>query len=140
MKKIFFLLMIIIIIITISIKVNYKAHITLVFGNNIKGNYVYQYNNTRLLDIINDIKNNIKINDRYLQNILVKSDMIYLDLNNIDINKNNFMDINKLLETIRNYTKEKLIIVLREENNSNDKMINKWIFHFKNKYDIIIKR
>ncbi len=133
MKKIIFLLIILIIIIVISIKVNYKAHITLSFGNNISSTYVYKYQDTRLIDIINDIKNNIKIRDRYIQNILVRADMIYLDLKELNINKNNLDELNNLLALIRSYTKERIYII-----NNNDILTKRWIFKIKDKYDIII--
>ncbi len=140
MKKLLFLVSVIIIILTISLKVNYKSHITLSFGNNIKGTYNYLYKQTRINDITNDIKNNIKIKDKYIQNLLVKSEQIYFDFNDLDVNKNNIYDIEQLIQLIRNYTKEKIMIVIREERNSDDKIINKWIFKIKDKYDIMIKR
>ncbi len=140
MKKILFIICIIIIIITISLKVNYKAHITLSFGNNIKSNYNYLYKDTRIDDIIDDINNNKKISDRYIQNILVKSDNIYLDLNGLVIKRYDISKLNKLFETIRNFTKENVIVFLREEKNNDDKLINSWIFKIKDNYDIIIER
>lgn len=140
MKKLLFITIIVIVIITISIKVNYKAHITLVFGNNMSGNYIYKYQDTRISDIVSDITDNIKIHDRYIQNLLVKADAIYIDLNDLDINKNNVKSLNDLLNIIRIYTKEKVIIILREEKNNTDTIINRWISQISDKYDIIIKR
>ncbi len=140
MKKLLFLIMVVIVVITISLKVNYKAHISLSFGNNIKSNYQYHYQDTRPKDITNDILDNIKISDRYLQNILVKADNIYIDLNGLLVNKNNFKDLNKLLEVMRKYTKEKITIILKDENNYDDYLLNKWIFKIKSNYDIMVER
>ena len=140
MKKILFLISIIIIIITISIKVNYRAHISLSFGNNIKSNYIYYYDDTRFKDIISDIEKNIKLNNRHIQNILVRADNIYLDLNNIEVTKNDIYDLNNLLAYLRSFTKENIIIILKKEEYSSNNLINNWIFKIKNKYDIMIKR
>ncbi len=140
MKKILFLISIVIIIITISIKVNYRAHISLSFGNNIKSNYIYYYDDTRFKDIISDIEKNIKLNNRHIQNILVRADNIYLDLNNIEVTKNDIYDLNNLLAYLRSFTKENIIIILKKEEYSSNNLINNWIFKIKNKYDIMIKR
>ena len=140
MKKILFLISIVIIIITISIKVNYRAHISLSFGNNIKSNYIYYYDDTRFKDIISDIEKNIKLNNRHIQNILVRADNIYLDLNNIEVTKNDIYDLNNLLAYLRSFTKENIIIILKKEEYSSNNLINNWIFKIKNKYDIMRKR
>ncbi len=140
MKKILFCLTILILVIVISMKVNYKDHIIFSFGNNINSNYKYYYSDTRIDDIIDDIDKNILINDRYIQNILVKADYIYLDLNGLILNSQSVINIETLLEKIRSYTKEKMIVILRKEESSIDKAINKWIFKLTDKYDIMVKR
>lgn len=140
MKKILFCIIILILIIVISLKVNYKSNIIFSLGNNINSDYKYYYNDTRIEDIIDDIDNNVLINERHIQNLLVKADFIYLDLNELTLNNQSIITIEKLLEKIRSYTKERLIVILRKEESSIDKSINKWIFKLTDKYDIIIKR
>ena len=140
MKKILFCIIILILIIVISLKVNYKSNIIFSLGNNINSDYKYYYNDTSIEDIIDDIDNNVLINERHIQNLLVKADFIYLDLNELTLNNQSIITIEKLLEKIRSYTKERLIVILRKEESSIDKSINKWIFKLTDKYDIIIKR
>ena len=81
MKRIINVFIIIVLIITIYNKFSYQKPLVFSLGNTINGNYIYKYNNTRVTDIINDIKNNKIIDNRNIQNILVKSSTIYLDLN-----------------------------------------------------------
>lgn len=139
MKKIFFCIIILIIIIFISIKVNYKANYNLYIGNN-NGDYSYLYNDTRIEDIISDIDKNIIINNKHIQNLLVRANSIHIDLNDLVINKNSIVQIELLLKNIRTFTKENIVIVLRKDNTRIDKMLNNMIFKLKDKYDIIIKR
>ncbi len=140
MRKILFIIIIIISVITIYIFKNKKNNIEFYIGNNEHNKYVYKYIDTKIEDIIDDINDNILINDRYIQNILIKSNTIYFDLNNLVLNKNSFNQIEILLSKIRLYSKEKIIIILRKENGIIDNKINNWILKIKDKYDIIIKR
>lgn len=141
MKKIIFCIIIIISIIYIYIFKNKKSNIEFFIGNNVHNKYVYSYIDTKIEDIIDDIDDNIVINDRTIQNILIKSNNIYLDLNNLILNKNSFNQIDILLKKIRLYSKEKIIVILRKDNkDSIDNKMNNWIFKLKDKYDIIIKR
>ena len=139
MKKILFCIFIILVIFLISIKVNYKSNYNFYIGNN-KGKYNYIYNDTRIEDIIFDIDKNITINKKNIQNLLVTSNSINIDLNGLVINKNSLIQIDLLFNKIRTYSKEKIIIILRKEENSLDKSLNMLIFKLKDKYDIIIKR
>jgi len=109
------------------------------FGNN-KNDYNYFYNDTRIKDILIDIDNNIKIKDKYIQNILVKANYIYIDLNNLVLNYNSINEIEKLFNKIRLFSKEKIIVILSNNNEVLAKSINNRIFKIKDKYDIIIKR
>lgn len=138
MRKILFIIIIIISVITIYIFKNKKNNIEFYIGNNEHNKYVYKYIDTKIEDIIDDINDNILINDRYIQNILIKSNTIYFDLNNLVLNKNSFNQIEILLSKIRLYSKEKIIIILRKENGIIDNKINNWIFKIKDKYDIYI--
>lgn len=139
MKKILFIILITIIVIIISIMVNYKTDYNIYFGD-YNNKYVYKYNDTRIEDIIDDIENNIKIKDKYIQNLLVKSNNIYINLNNLYISNHTNMNIEELLITIRKYSKEKIIVILRNEDKIIDKTINNMIFKIREKYDIIIMR
>lgn len=140
MRKILFCITILILVIFISLKVNYKDHIIFSLGNNINSDYKYYYSDTRIEDIIDDIEKNILISDRYIQNILVKAECIYLDLNNLMLNNQSIINIETLIAKIRSYTKEDVVVILRNEESTKDKSINNWIFKLADKYDIMIKR
>ena len=140
MKKILFIIIIVSIVITIYVFKNKKSNIEFYIGNNEHNKYVYNYIDTKIEDIIDDINDNILINDRYIQNILIKSNTIYFDLNDLVLNQNSFNQIELLLSKIRLYSKEKIIIIPRKENSIIDSKMNNWIFKLKDKYDIIIKR
>ena len=140
MKKILFCIFIIVSVIYIYFKFNTKETSTLCFSSSKKCNFNYFYKDTRLEDIIYDIDNNITINGKTILNILVKSKYIYIDLNNLYINKNSYKNIDKLFARIRKYTKEKIIIILNKSNTISTNSMNKWIFKIRDKYDIIIER
>ena len=146
MKRIINVFIIFFIIVFIYNKYSYQKPLIFSIGNRINGNYTYKYDNTRLPDIINDIKNNTMINDRHIQNILVKSSTIYLDLNDL-INCNNYNcvysnieDLNLLLELIRKYSKEKIIIRLLNIDTEISDYINEKVMILAKKYDIITMR
>ena len=140
MRKLLFIVTIGISVITIYILKNKQTNIEFYIGNNEHNKYVYNYIDTKIEDIIDDINDNVLINDRYIQNILIKSKTIYFNLNELILNKNSFNQIEILLSKIRLYSKEKIIIILRKENSIIDNKMNNWIFKLKDKYDIIIKR
>ena len=140
MKKILFCIFIVLSILGIYFKFNIKETSTLCFSSNKKCNFNYLYRDTRIEDIINDIENNITINGKTILNILVKSKYIYIDLNNLYINKNSYINIDKLFSTIRKYTKENIVVLLSKKNNIDTNSLNKWIFKLRDKYDIIIER
>ena len=146
MKRIINIFIVIFLIITIYNKYSYQKPLILSFGNTINGNYVYKYNDTRVTDIINDIKNNKKINNRNIQNILVKSSTIYLDLNNLincfnyDCTYTNLADLEVLIDLIRRYSKEKIIIRLLSQKNNLANYTNEKVMILAKKYDIITMR
>ena len=140
MKKILFCIFIIVSVVYIYFNFNIKETSTLCFSSNKKCNFNYFYNDTRIEDIINDIDNNITINGKTILNILVKSKYIYIDLNNLYINKNSYKNIDKLFARIRKYTKENIVVILNKNNTISTNNMNKWIFKLRDKYDIIIKR
>ena len=139
MKKILFIIVILSSICIIGIKVNYKSNYDISIGSN-TSYYNYIYYDTRIEDIINDIDKNIYIKNKHIQNILVTSNNIYIYLNGLYINNKSLYYIEELFKCIRNYSKEKIIVILRSDDNLMDRMLNDMIFKLKDKYDIIIKR
>lgn len=140
MKKILFCTFIIFMVIYIYFEFNNEQKHSFCFSNTIECDYNYKYRDTRIEDIIYDIKTNKIINGKNIQNLFIKSDTIYIDLNNLYLNKNSFSSIDKLLDMIRLYSKEKIVVILSNKKSISDNNINKWIFKIKDKYDIIIKR
>ena len=146
MKRIINVSIIIFLIIVIYNKYSYQKPLILSFGNTINGNYIYKYNDTRVTDIINDIKNNAKIDNRYIQNILVKSSTIYLDLNNLincsdyDCTYTNIADLEILINLIRRYSKERIIIRLLSQENELADYTNEKVMILAKNYDIITMR
>lgn len=146
MKRIIFLTLIIYLTIFIYNNYSHKDNLILSFGNTINGNYVYKYDNTRITDIINDINYNKKIDNRNIQNILVKASSIYIDLNGIFNCNNysniisNFKDLEKLVQLIKKYSKGKIIIKLFTEKNEYTDYTNKKVKIYLESYDIIFMR
>jgi len=124
----------------------------------------YATNGYRITDIINDIKNNkeIKINNKPLtiNNALVKSDLLIISIGTNDITskinnikninkidyenfKNNIIEITKdyelLLQEIKKYCKEKVIIVGINIETENEKM-NELLKTANNKFKEITKK
>ena len=120
---------------------------TLVFTiGNYNGNISYVPNYNRITDIIIDIDNNIDISNSKIQNILIKSSKIEIDLMNY-INLKDYEsvikevdDIESLILTIKKYTKEKIIIKLLKEKNILYEYANKKISLLAKKYDIMVVR
>ena len=106
----------------------------------------YVYNDTRIPDIIRDIENNITIKDKTIQNLLVTSNIIEIDINNLVHTNNissilsnlNYLEI--LVKTIRKYSKEHIKLYLLKEKTDLDKYANEKIIQILNKYDIIMVR
>ena len=75
----------------------------------------------RVIDLINDINDNIKINNRSLQNMLIKSNIIVISIGANDLkHKKNLdykysdeliNDLEKLLKLIRKYNKDKIYFI-----------------------------
>ena len=139
MKKILFIIIILSIVVLIGLKVNYKSNYNISIGDN-NSYYNYIYYDTRIEDIINDIENNIYIKDKHIQNILVTSNNIYINLNELYINNKSLYYIEELFKVIRKYSKERIVIILRKEDNIMDRTLNNMIFKLRDKYDIIVKR
>ncbi len=146
MKKIITLILIVIAIIIIYYQNMTKSNIKLLFSDNNKYEYTYVYNDTRIPDIIRDIENNITIKDKTIQNLLVTSNIIEIDINNLVHTNNissilsnlNYLEI--LVKTIRKYSKEHIKLYLLKEKTDLDKYANEKIIQILNKYDIIMVR
>ena len=146
MKRIINIVIVFYLIVFIYNHFSHQKELSFSIGNAINANYIYKYNDTKVTDIINDINNNIKINNRYIQNILVKSSIIYIDLNDL-INCNsysclytNIADLEILMSLIRKYSKEKIIIKLLSNSNEYTNYMNEKVMILAQKYDIIAMR
>ena len=145
MKKIILFLLVPLSIYIIYNKYSKQSELVLSFGN-IDAEYNYKYNNTRITDLITDIKSNKKINNRNIQNLLVKASYIYIDLNEL-INCNsyhnaliNIKDFEDFIILIRKYSKEQIEIKLLLEKSDIDEYINQKLMVYLEKYDIIFMR
>ena len=117
--------------------------------------YVYGYSkrNARIADIINNIKNNAKLDKITLKNALVKADLvtlkinvddIFLKLNSDSVYYNDIynyideltFDLEKLLKIIREYCKEEIIFIgyYNPFTNKNDSNIQDVIDYINKKY------
>ncbi len=84
---------------------------------------VYGYDNYRIGELTRDIKDNIKINNRTIQNILIKSDLVILEIGLDELmlsfnvsDKYKYLDgmiksMDELIKIIKKYCKEKIILV-----------------------------
>jgi hypothetical protein len=146
MKRIINITLFFYLVIFVYNKYSKQDRLVLTFSNQINGNYVYNYHDTRITDIKNDILRNVQINNKNIQFLLVKASEIYLDLNDLVINDDynaiveNMTDLDELLSLMRKYSKEKIIIKLLEEKNDKNIYINKKVKLTSQKYDIIIMR
>lgn len=112
--------------ITIENNQNIYQDIDNYLGKNLEKNIVYGNDGDyRIIDLINDIKNNKSFNyknkEYTINNSLIKADIILLSIgmNDLRFNKNNdnydyvdevIKDLDKLLKIIRKYCKEKIYI------------------------------
>ena len=123
--------------------------------NDVLEKYVYGYSkrNARIADIINNIKNNAKLDKITLKNALVKADLvtlkinvddIFLKLNSDSVYYNDIynyideltFDLEKLLKIIREYCKEEIIFIgyYNPFTNKNDSNIQDVIDYINKKY------
>lgn len=146
MKKLLFVFILTILIMIIYNNYSKQKRLTLTFGDGYYENYNYVYNDTKITDLINDIKYNKKIENRYIQNILIKASTIYLNLNNLfnyeDYEKImvSIEDLENLIVLLRKYCKEQIIIKLIEGESEYSYYANKKIRLSLEKYDIIFVR
>ena len=145
MKKILLFLLISLSIYHLYNRYSKQPNLVLSFGD-IKAEYNYKYDDTRITDIINDIKINKKIDNKHIQNLLVKASYIYIDLNGL-IKCNNYKgvlenvnDLEKLIVLIKKYSKEKITIKLLNNNDDIHEYANQKLMVYLKKYDIIFMR
>lgn len=145
MRKIFFVVFILILISVIYFCTYKKSTILFSIGN-LNGDISYVPEYTRITDIIIDIENNINVDGNKIQNLLVKSFRIELDLTNYVKFENyndvitGMNDVEDLIINIKKYTKEKIMINLLEEKNILYEYANKKILLLAKKYGIMILR
>lgn len=112
-------------------------------------NFVSYYDDKyRIIDIIRAIESNIKINDRTIQNALIKSDITLIEIGNNEINSGNFSeenikelknDLTTLFSLLRKNTKEKIVFfsLFKNEASDNTIKINLILKKLCDYYDII---
>lgn len=145
MKKIFLLILLFLSVIIIYVFANKKQK--LVFSIGIEnGDINYVPTDYRITDIIIDIENNININGYDIQNLLVRSTIIYIDLNEYFYLRDyqaileQIEDLETLFKLMRKYTKEKIYILLLDEVDILSEYTNKKIILLSKKYDIMVVR
>ena len=110
---------------------------------------VYGKENYRIGELLRDIESNIEVNNKTIQNILIKSDLViieigidelYMALNVSDKYKyldGMINDMNKLINIIKKYCKEKILLVGYYNPNSNNQ---KYINYINERYEDISKK
>lgn len=119
-------------------------------GKKLEDYIIYGYHNYSIGQLKRDIENNIKINNRNIQNILIKSDLIIVEIGmdelaaSLNVNdKYNYLDgmirdMNELISLIRKYCKEKIVLVGYYNPSSIDN--KKYIDYINDKYKEISKK
>ena len=91
--------------------------------NKLEEYIIYGEENYRIGELIRDINDNIEINNRTIQNILIKSDLVIIEIGIDELymalnvsNKYEYLDemvndMEKLINLVKKYCKEKIIIV-----------------------------
>lgn len=108
---------------------NFKTYNNLIYNNlNKLERYVNfeKHNDYRITDLVRDINDNIRIDNKSIQNILIKADLITLKIGESELNyKKSTKNINelfdycdqllgdleKLLVDLRKYSKEKIVMI-----------------------------
>lgn len=138
---------------------NFKTYNNLIYSNlNKLERYVNfeKHNDYRITDLVRDINDNIRIDNKSIQNILIKADLITLKIGKNELNyKKSTKNINelfdycdqllgdleKLLVVLRKYSKEKIVMIgyfniYSEIDNSYFDYINEKTYKLCSKYDI----
>lgn len=145
MKKLFFLLMISILIFSIYKITNRKSNLFFSIGNT-NGDFYYNKEDMHISEVKMGIEQNEEIHEKKIQYLLVKSSRIQIDCNaffrltSYDRILTQIHDLEELIVLIRKYCKEKIEIILLQEQSELADYSNKKISILCQKYDIIIKR
>jgi len=145
MKKIIILILIILSIALIYRYTNRKDFLVFSIGND-EGDISYKPENARVTDIIIDIVANREIEDRKIQNILVKAKEVIIDLNNFVILNSHvglitqLNDLKEVFTLLRKYNKEKITVILLDEQSELAEYANKKITLLSKKYGIEVIR
>ena len=70
----------------------------------------FQKDDKRIIEILNDIKENKTVNNISINNALVKSELIIININYMN-NKNLEENLDLLIKTIKHITKEKIVLI-----------------------------
>ncbi len=145
MKKIIFLLVLCLFIFGIYALTNKKSTLFFSIGNK-NGDYYYDKEDMHISEIKMSIEQNEGIDNKTIQQILIKSSRIQIDCNaffklsNYDRILTQMKDLEELFILIRKYCKERIEVVLLKEENELVNYTNKKISILCQKYDIIITR
>ena len=102
---------------------SYDNHYKDYLKNKLEECIIYGNQNYRIGELLRDIKDNIKVYNRPIQNILIKSDLIILEIGIDELymalnvsDKYRYLDemiynMDELIKLIRKYCKEKIILV-----------------------------
>ena len=102
---------------------SYDNHYKDYLKNKLEEYIIYGNQNYRIGELLRDIKDNIKVYNRPIQNILIKSDLIILEIGIDELymalnvsDKYRYLDemiynMDELIKLIRKYCKEKIILV-----------------------------
>lgn len=145
MKKILFILLLCLSIFLIYHITNKESKLIFSIGNE-TGDIYYVKDDMYITEIIMRIEQNEIIGDMAIQQILVKASTIEIDANAFfkltshEGIASQVNDLEKLFSLLRKYSKEKIQIILINEENDLTEYANNKISILSSKYDIIIKR
>jgi lysophospholipase L1-like esterase len=122
-------------------------------GKNLEGYIIYGDQNYRIGELVRDIKSNIEINNRSIQNILIKSDLVIIEIGidelymALNVNdKYKYLDgmidnMDELVKEVKKYCKEKVLLIGYYNPSNKDNLkyvnyINERYFDISKKYNI----
>ena len=119
-------------------------------GKKLEDYLIYGNQNYRIGELKRDIENNIKINSRNIQNILIKSDLVIIEIGIDELvmalnvsDRYKYLDeminnMNELVHIIKKYCKEKILLVGYYNPFKNE--YQKYIDYINNKYKEISQK
>ena len=145
MKKIIYLVVVLGVIFYIY-QINFHKESLFFSIGNQKGEIFYVKEDFRIPEVTLNIEQNKKINNKRMQQILIKASRIQLDMNTLfhlstySSVVTQIDDLEELLILMRKYCKERIEVVLLEEQSELAEYANKKISILCQKYDIILLR